>query len=324
LCLARTPSIVILASRFDLSCDYVVAELRRKEIPYQRINTQDLPDLDIFFDPEAQRLVVRSGSSSFELNPATVSAIYFRRPVYLRSCPPDHESLAGQLSSTHWATFVCSLMLFDQCRWMNYPGAVYVSEHKAVQLSTAARIGFSVPTTRITNSMDGVEAALSGGEAVAVKGLDTVLFRSGDTETFGYTSIIGAEELSHHELRSAPFIAQQAITDTLDLRVTVVGDSCWCASVTHKGNAIDGDWRRLGRSAEFSEFQLPDVIQDLCISLTKQLGLTFGAIDLALQNDQYYFLEINPTGEWAWLHVGLGFPIPAAIVAHLASSEPSD
>ena len=49
----------------------------------------------------------------------------------------------------------------------------------------------------------------------------------------------------------------------------------------------------------------------------KALGLEFGAIDLALQDDVYYFLEINPTGEWGWL-MGAELPIAEALARVLS------
>ena len=33
----------------------------------------------------------------------------------------------------------------------------------------------------------------------------------------------------------------------------------------------------------------------------KSLRLNFGAIDLIKQDNKYFFIEINPTGEWGWL-----------------------
>lgn len=49
----------------------------------------------------------------------------------------------------------------------------------------------------------------------------------------------------------------------------------------------------------------------------EQFGLEYAAIDLALSNDQYWFIEINPTGEWGWLDRG-GRGISNAIAEALA------
>jgi glutathione synthase/RimK-type ligase-like ATP-grasp enzyme len=52
-----------------------------------------------------------------------------------------------------------------------------------------------------------------------------------------------------------------------------------------------------------------------------RLGLDFGAIDLAYSKDtkEYYFLEVNPAGQWLWLEEELGLPITKALVDYLIS-----
>jgi len=313
------PSVVVLASRFDLTCDYVVAELRRSCVSYLRINTEDLPHLDVLLNPIVQRLTISSEVGVFELTQSDLTAIYFRRPVYLREYTTESRPAHEQLVRTHWASFIRSFMIFNRCRWMNYPGATYVAEHKALQLAAAVQLGFDVPDTLVTNSMLGIEAVRSDSPLVAIKGLDTVLLRENGKETFGYTSLLEFSEITSYNVRAAPVVVQEALCNKLDLRVTVVGDSYWCASATLNGQGIEGDWRICGRSVIFAEYILPEDVAQRCIALTKHFGLLFSAIDLALHKDHYYFLEINPTGEWAWLHVSLGFPIPRAIVSALTS-----
>ena len=52
--------------------------------------------------------------------------------------------------------------------------------------------------------------------------------------------------------------------------------------------------------------------------MTLLINLHFGAVDLVLTpDDQYYFLEINPNGQWLWLEDKLGFPISDKIVEWL-------
>ena len=42
-------------------------------------------------------------------------------------------------------------------------------------------------------------------------------------------------------------------------------------------------------------------IEESLIRIMNKLHLLFGGIDLAIVNDKYYFIEVNPTGEWGWL-----------------------
>ena len=76
--------------------------------------------------------------------------------------------------------------------------------------------------------------------------------------------------------------------------------------------------RRSDVELEHSRHDLPDEIRSSCLRLVRALNLRFGAIDLVLTPDgQYYFLEINPNGQWLWLEDKLGFPITNDIATWL-------
>lgn len=247
--------------------------------------------------------------------------MYFRRPTFLREtsqagCRPEE-----QFSRAQWAAFLRSLMVFEGARWVNHPTRTYEAEHKMIQLSTAHEVGFDIPATYCLNSEHLLRNRING-PLVAIKGLDTVLVRTDTAEVFGYTNLLFRDELEDAELKGAPLIAQQALTDKLDLRVTVLEDRWWCASVTEGGAGIAGDWRLQKADVAFSDFALPKSIGERCVELTRRLGLAFGAIDLAFSHDRFFFLELNPTGEWAWLQEEVQFPIAVAL-ADLLGRPPS-
>ena len=217
-----------------------------------------------------------------------------------------------QFARAQWAAFLRNLMVFDMARWVNHPTRTYEAEHKMIQLRAAFELGFDIPATYCLNSDDFLDNRLNGS-LVAIKGLDTVLVRMETTESFGYTNLLLRRELEEAELSGAPLVAQQALTDKLDLRVTVVEDHWWCASATDGGSRIAGDWRLKKSNVVFSEFTLPQAVGARCIELTRRLGLSFAAIDLALSDDRFFFLEVNPTGEWAWLQEEAQFPIASKL-----------
>ena len=312
-----TPQILILASKFDLACDYVVSHLRRRNASYFRVNSEDFDQFSITAFPDEAKVMLSAGTLEVRLEHPHLKAIYFRRGVYPREVFTPQHSVNDQLTRTHGAAFMRSFMVFDDCRWVNHPAATYKAEQKAVQLATAKKLGFDVPRTVITNHAEGIKLAAQGDAVVAVKGMDTVLVRQGDVETFGYTSLLETASAENARLASTPLIAQQALTNKLDLRVTVVGHQAFCCAVKHGTQPIQGDWRLAKSDAKFQRYELPHDVALKCIQLTKTLGLVFGAIDLAVQDGNYYFLEINPTGEWAWLVDQSNLPIDEAIAANL-------
>ena len=282
---------------------------------------RDFEQFAVIAVPSEPGVYLDAQGLSIQFSPETLKAIYFRRAVYPQEPFTDKHSVHEQLSRSHRSAFMRSFMVFDSCKWINHPTATYKAEHKAVQLSVAHKLGFNIPRTVITNNSEGILRAAHGDRTIAVKGLETVLVWKDGLETFGYTSLVDTGFAEHSNLAAAPLIAQEALENKLDLRATVVGDKVFCASITSRGNPIRGDWRLKKTDAEFRPFDLPPDISELCLHLTKSLGLVFGALDLAVQKDTYFFLEINPTGEWGWLVDQASLPIDEAIVDSLLASQ---
>ncbi len=317
------PQVLLIASRYDLTCDYVVAQMIRRSIPYLRLNSEDLSALAIDLDPIQRRLVIDRAGHRYCVTPHSLRSVLFRRPVFLRDYGDDHRSSAERFSRLQWAAFVRNLMLFNEARWFNDPVATYRAEHKAVQLSIAAQLGFAVPPTRVTNSPHAHPFG-DGCTRVAVKGLDTVLLRADGHEMFGFTTFETTDSLEPDAWRAAPATIQAALMNKLDIRVTVIEDRVLSASITANGVPLSDDWRTQKSSVQFRKFDLPTETAERCQMLVRSLGLRFGGIDLALCDGEYYFLEINPTGEWAWLVDAAGLPIDEAIAEALSREAPVD
>ena len=306
------PEVLILASRYDLSCDFIVSKLNRNSICYLRLNTEDLVASSIVLDPIEKHLIVDRGGYEYRITSSTLRSVYFRRPVFLRDYGDDKQTPEEQFSRYQWSVFLRNLMIFDEARWVNDPVAIYRAEHKALQLSIAAELGFTVPGTFITNAP---KKQMFGqkGQRIAIKGLDTVLIRAEGQESFGFTTFGSTDQIESYEWKSAPATIQEALHDKLDIRVTVVEEDVFAVSISINGKPINDDWRQHKQDVQFKEFCLPKTETELCRKLVKTLGLRFGGIDLAFCHDKFYFLEINPTGEWAWLVDSAGLPIDQAI-----------
>jgi glutathione synthase/RimK-type ligase-like ATP-grasp enzyme len=186
-------------------------------------------------------------------------------------------------------------MVFREARWVNHPAATYAAENKPLQLAVATQMGFTIPNTSIGNA---IPPNFAIEPRLAVKALDSFLVRQGKDDLFFYTSGFAPEEISPELCSEIPFIAQPFIHPKFDLRVTIVGQECFAAETQDR---IEGDWRLQKTSVRFRRIEVSSDLREKCHALTSALGLQYGAIDLVRKGDQYYFLEINPTGEWAWL-----------------------
>ena len=311
------PKALLLSARTDYACDHVVAALRQSGIPYLRLNSEDLENSQVALTPSEPRLRVCTAGSEFLVEPDSLTGILFRRPVYLRESAAAGSG-AERLARAQWGVFVRSLMVFEEIRWVNHPARVYLAEHKAIQLLAARQVGFRVPETTITNSPRYLP---SGPGQLAIKGLDAILYAEGEHEFFGYTQLVERSTLAAENLAALPTVVQTAVVPKLDLRVTVVGNEMWCAEIHGRTGSIAGDWRELKDAVTYRPREMPEELRQRVLALMGRLGLVYAAIDLAEQGGEIYFLEVNPTGEWAWLERQLGFPVSQALCRQLSGDR---
>jgi hypothetical protein len=198
------PNILILGSRYDFTCDYVVAQLRKLGTLYLRLNSEDLGAQEVVLEPKQGTLNVLIDNAHYCLNQGSLKSIYYRRPVFLREYDSTKHDPIEQFQRYQWAAFMRNLMLFNECLWVNHPTATYYAEHKAVQLHTAFKIGFDVPDTLITNQFSSLDTKVIRDGKVTIKGLDTVLVRNKGTETFGFANIVSLDNTTDDVINSAP------------------------------------------------------------------------------------------------------------------------
>ena len=63
---------------------------------------------------------------------------------------------------------------------------------------------------------------------------------------------------------------------------------------------------------------VPAKVADQVRRLLDLLRLRFAALDFAVDTDsRWWFLEVNPNGQWLWIEQATGLPIAAGIAAAL-------
>lgn len=293
--------------------------MQRRGVPYVRLNSESLPQ-------SVLRLVPESGAHGFQLtlgerivSLAEFGAAYYRRPGAPHAAASVPEQYLAYCEG-EWGAALKALYAFLDTRWLNSPQRIDTAENKPYQLFVASALGFSVPETCVTNDAREARRLLVAGKTIG-KPLRTALVGVGSDERVIFTEPINdASAVDDAAVAVAPIIFQRQIVKALDVRVTVVGNAVFAAAIHSQTTAESTvDWRRgCNPNLEHSVVQLPADIREKCVSIVKHFGLRFGAIDLVLDTDNnYWFLEINPNGQWAWIETRTGLPITAAIVDEL-------
>jgi len=304
------PEIVLISNRFDFSTDFIAVELDKQLIDYIRINRDELKDYSIEFNPIIPEVIGEFEGRSFTLSGKYLKSVYYRAPTFLRDIFQEGLTEEEQLIRTQWAAFVRSLCVFENIKWLNNPTDIYQAEIKPYQLYLANKLGAKVPKSIISNKTLDI-----GCENIAIKSIDTAIVGRGDEEGFVYTEIYKKTQLSKGKYTS-PFFNQEGLVPKIDIRVTVVENEVVAIKI-QGDKKIDEDWRRYKNELKYSIFDLPNNVKNFCIKYVKSLCLNFGAIDLILHDNEYYFIEINPTGEWSWLQQNTGYKFDELIVKSL-------
>lgn len=270
----------------------------------------------------------------YEGRPLTgITAVWDRRPTPIKEvdlgrveAPFDDyaRNAVGLLGGQLYAAFTDALWISDRY-------AVRRAETKWYQLALASQLGFRVPDTIFTSDPAAAETFVKTRDATIIKpfapfgpmlGKDRLVFLS--------RQVTPDSSIDYGQLHVGPAIFQQAVDVREDLRISVVGTEVFAAAIeadAEKTNTLGiRDWR-LGNFEGNQRIEsriLPHAIEQKCVQLVKQLGLAFGAIDMILDTKgRYWFIEINPNGQWAFVEQQTKQPIGLAMARLILSASRS-
>ncbi len=134
-----------------------------------------------------------------------------------------------------------------------------------------------------------------------------------------YTNQVASSHLIDlSDLPNCPTLFQKKIDKQCDVRITVVDDEIHAYELLAKepdGNQRCDIRRNNMEDVEYRPISLPTRIDSLVRKLMVRYALRFSAIDMAVSTDgTWYFFEVNPNGQWAWLDLYAGAEIYKSFV----------
>lgn len=306
--------ILIITYKEDFTADFLINRLNESNIAYYRFNCEDLPQIDYCYQSGKSLSPMIAGNLNF-------SSVWLRR-TKLPVIKGDKLSSAEVANITYeYEALLNNFFLTVSAeKWLSMPHFIRLAENKLFQIKHATALGFKVPETLVTNVKSELLSFASQYEDVIIKPLKSGRIREIEYDRLIYTNKLRSEHLQNiDQFDLSPCIFQRQIEKLYELRITVVGEEVFTASVaSQEDQETVVDWRR--KKLKFISYELPKEIKEKCIGLVKSLGLCFGAIDMIKSIDgNYYFLEINPNGQWAWVEIDTGLPISESIIKFLTS-----
>lgn len=298
--------------------DRVAEGLRRRGIRPIRVDTDLFPtsiQLRWSLGGSGTQL---SASDPLDLDGEEVVGIWWRR-FWAPQLPEDLETehQAACIRESH-AALLGYFLGFPHAKHTNHPHAERAAENKLLQLSLARQSGLRCPESLVTNDPQAVRNLYARLQGRMVTKMLSPYSRSMEGNTaFVYTSRITPEDLEALDgLSLCPMVFQEEIQAVREHRMIWVGGRILGGYLSREG--IDEvDWRRQ-RGLHWKRSEVPETVARGMNSLMAQLSLNYGAFDLMeTPEGEWYFLEVNPGGEWGMLERDLDLPIGDAIASTL-------
>ena len=306
--------ILIISHSGDLHADLVTAILAQRGHAPFRIN------LDAFPRDYQLSQTVQHGQAGARvrllpdgdwLDLRQVGAVWLRKPAEYAYASADLTAQERAYAKLETRQAIFSVLYALDCYWLSHPLALRGAQWKGEQLARAARMGFRVPASVITNVADDVRALRA-----AVDG--PIIFKAMSTPTLAAEAVEGAERVSRG---IGTTIVDDAMLDSLDavselscqfqeyiakqyeLRITVIGKRLFAARLYSQDDARTAvDSRDMSAPIRYEACTLPDDIRQRCLDFVHSYGLEYGALDLIVTPDgEYVFLENNPVGQFLYV-----------------------
>jgi len=319
--------LIVTYSRDNESVDLVTRALERRGERAYRLDTDLYPtEIRLSLPEEEGAGLGRIDGPRGPLDLSEVTAIWYRRSSIGAGIPTDLDPQLRRPSVEESRRMIFGMMAAQEVFTVDRLEVIRRAEHKPLQLRLARRLGLDVPRTLSTNDPEAVRAfARRAPGGIITKMMASFAVYEDGVENVVFTNPVSDADLADLEgLDLCPMTFQERIDKALELRVTVVGQQVFAASIDSQASPrARHDWRRDGAAmaADWRRYELPAEVAANTLALMDSLGLTYGACDFIVTPDgRHVFLEVNPTGEFMWLVRHAGLPIDEAIAGVLAAA----
>ncbi|AZA79210.1 grasp-with-spasm system ATP-grasp peptide maturase [Chryseobacterium sp. G0186] len=186
--------------------------------------------------------------------------------------------------------------------------------NKLLVLEQAKKIGLNVPEYFLAENTDEVIV----NKTITKPITENVILDSVDKNLNGiiYTSVIQEKEKDNFFLT----FFQEKIEKDFEIRSFYLHGKMWStAIISQNDEQTKTDFRKYNykRPNRKVRYQLPENIEEKAHQLMQLLDLSCGSIDFIKSGDTFYFLEVNPTGQFIGLSDICNYSLEKEIAQYL-------
>jgi ATP-GRASP peptide maturase of grasp-with-spasm system len=268
---------------------------------------------DEFFDIKADKkqFFLQSQKNSFFLD--DIQSVWYRRGgLFFKRYQYSNNSINIYMNETqHWLEDYILKTLASK-KHINKQSNSHVN--KLLVLEYAQNIGLNVPEYFLAENTDEVILAKTITKAITGNAsLDNILENK---DGMLYTSIIDKKE------KDSFFISffQEKIEKDFEIRTFYLNGECYSMAIfSQNDDQTKTDFRKYNNEKPNRNirYSLPKDVEDKVQKLMQVLDLNCGSLDFIKSGDLYYFLEVNPVGQFANVAYHCNYPLFKKIADYL-------
>lgn len=294
--------ILIFTSTYDKTCDYLMSKYRDSN--FYRFDFDNFSSYKVTTSSDGFKII---NSSYADIDTNTCKSIYFRKPTH-ENLDNIFDEKYHNFAHREAYSLIEGITESFAGTCLSKPSIMRRAGNKVSQAMLAKKVGFIMPELIITNDLIEVNKLKIQQSIVKPLSMGTVLEKH--TKEFVQTNMINLD-FDLNSLKYAPAYFQKYMEKDFEVRITFVGKKAFPVKIDSE-NKID--WRKPGNNIKYSLCELPNSIYSKCLDFLKSSEMQFGCFDFIVKDNEWYFLEMNSNGQWAWLEFETNLCISEEIV----------
>lgn len=297
--------IYILSENKDSSTNRIVQILRQKNAPVVRLNQED--DVTKFIlNINIESVEIETSEKTIIINKRDL--IWYRKGRMIFRIPFSTNKITPYIQE--YINKEYGYISEYISRNFNFIGS-YEKEircNKLINLSVASSLGLNIPLSWVVNTKLELQKILKSGIRFITKPLNNGhLFVSEESFTWSSTGTrrIDSSDIDNLDETFTSTLVQEYIDKDIEIRCFIFNELIYSVAIFSQ---LDDKTKIDFRNYNFDNFnrvqqiKLPEHIKSSLFKLMKILNYKTASLDLILTpSGKYYFLELNPTGQFGWI-----------------------
>ena len=301
------PTTVILGASNDYHALHIHKALQTKGADALLFDTSSYPHLStISWDPFKQRGRLNTQDRALDFD--RINSVFWSTAGHANA-DLQHAEFNSAIALNDTTSMLKTFFLEERIYWCNSWQAMQFHKIKPRQLAVAAAIGLNIPHTYTGNDAVDISEFVACNQDAIYKPV------YGGAHCARVTKSQLTQAHLKKVLKISPVTIQQYIPG-INIRTFVIGEVVFSAAI--ESNAVD---YRTESEPRITPMQIPAELARKAIHLKTAFGMQWTAIDWRkTNNDDYYFLEANPSPMFIHFEQQTGYPITDSLLKLLLQS----